>query len=56
MVASVVVTGDKISPVINTSDFRQFIEIGDYFVTMNNDMGDNLSLVTTTTVLLTPAM
>jgi hypothetical protein len=56
MIAGVVVTGGKISPVVNTSDFHQFIEIGEYFITGDNDTGDNLSLVTATTVLLTPAM
>ncbi len=50
------VTSEQLLPVVNTSDFYQFIEIGDYFITGDNDTGDNLSLVTATTVLLTPAM
>jgi hypothetical protein len=33
--------------------FHPFLETDDYFITGNNDIGDNLSA---TTVLLTPAM
>jgi hypothetical protein len=49
MIASVVVTGDKLSPVVDTSDSHQFLEIGDHG---NNDTVDNLSPVTATTEII----
>jgi hypothetical protein len=53
MILGVIVIDDKLSPVVDTSDSHQFLEIGDHG---NSATVDNLSPVTATTVLLTPAM